>query len=70
MFLIKGFDGPIDSTFIWLIPERFRLDTVQVLPSIEILIKTIVLGDTAVAIIVSVHALEPAQVFDLEKGER
>ena len=70
MFLIEGFDEPIDSTFIWLIPERFRLDTVQVLPSIEILIKTIVLGDTAVAIIVSVHALEPAQVFDLEKGER
>ena len=70
MFLIEGLDELFDSTFIWLIPERFRLDTAQILPGIEILIKTIVLGDTAVAIIVSVHALEPAQVFDLERGER
>ncbi len=51
-------------------PERFRLDTAQILPGIEILIKTMVLGDTAIAIIVSVHAVEPAQVLDLEKNER
>lgn len=49
--LVEGQDEPFDSSIIRGRPERFKLDSDQILPGIEILLKTMTVGETAIAII-------------------
>jgi len=53
---IEGQDEPFDSSFIRGVPERFRLDCSQILPGLEILIKSMCVGETALAIIAPQYA--------------
>jgi len=49
--MVEGQDEPFDSSFIRGVPERFKLDSNQIIPGLEIVIKTMNVGDTAIAII-------------------
>jgi len=55
-FNIEGQDEPFDSTFIRGMPEKFKLDSEQLLPGIEITLRTMKIGDTAVIIMDSQYA--------------
>ncbi|XP_023344654.1 inactive peptidyl-prolyl cis-trans isomerase shutdown isoform X2 [Eurytemora carolleeae] len=49
--MIEGQDEPFDSSFIRGIAERFKLDCNQLLPGMEIIIKTMNEGETTIGIL-------------------